>query len=187
MTNYPRFAFHVDEDSETWELYRQMKTEQYVIARKPESNMEPGAFVWQEKDDAEVKDVDDSLDTVREDFLDAVAALFLRGPGGRDWDFGPIFDALNWYEDEAIEDLRDLRNDAGTARIPREEREANPDLPDDPREMPSGAWDLVGEARQQFTLTGSRAFKPGENSSAKDRDEPHPEEMDLADFMGGCE
>lgn len=179
MTDYPQFAFDVDEENRTWRLLRQMKTEQYAIARKPTEETEPGEFIWQSKEQADVEDRDDDgLVPVRDEFLDAVGALFLRGPGGRDWELSPIFDALEWYEDEVADDLRSLRYETQRGRAPEEFDEAD----GEPRTMASGAWDLVKQARSEFTLTGSLAYKPGEQKSAKERDEPHENESTLGDF-----
>lgn len=186
MSDFPQFAFHVDEDDETWWLYRQMKTEQYAVASKPAPDLDPGDFYWQEKADADVEDRNDhGLQPVREEFLDAVAATFLRAPAGIGWELEPVYEPLTWYEDETIEDLRSLRNETQEARMVESARQELDSPYDNPREMPSGAWDLVKKARRQFTLSDSRAFKPDESPSAKDSGEPLAEEMDLADFMGG--
>lgn len=108
---------------------------------------------------------------VRDEFLDAVGALFLRGPAGRNWTLDPIFDALTWYEEECIEELRELRNDAMDGRDPNT----------DARSMPSEAWELVTAARSHFTLSDSRAFKFGEGDSDHDRGD-HPDDTALDQF-----
>jgi hypothetical protein len=195
MSKYPRFAFDADENVGTWRLYRQMKTEQYAIARKDAVDLEPGSFVWQDKDAADVERRDDETaadpDEVRDVFLDAVGVLFLRAPAGRNWEFGPIFDALNWYESEAIDDLRALRNDMGVSRMSVDARERmrkmGHDIPDNPREMTKEAWELVEQARSHFTLSGSLAFKPGESSGPADPERRHPDESSLDAFGSGSQ
>lgn len=158
----PDFAFRVDEDARAWALYRQTETQERPVAVRTRD--ETFWFALDREDGT------GDREPVRDDFLDAVGALFLRGPAGRDWTLEPIFEALTWYESECIDQLRALRNDAMTSR--------SPDA--DGRSMPSEVWDLVDVGRSHFALTDSRAFKPGEGRS-HDRG-PHPNDTALADF-----
>lgn len=177
------FAFRVDADAEAWALYRQTRTQQRVVAARTGERV---FWVGQDREDrAETV----GLEPVSDEFLDAVAATFLRGPAGRDWELQPIFDALAWYEAECIEDLRAVRNETQHARMHSDTRERmrekGHDVPESPRAMPSEAWDLVKQARSQFKLTESWAYKPGDTSTKGRPDgEKHPDEASLT-YYGG--
>lgn len=158
----PEFAFRIDEDSRSWVLYRQTATQERPIAACTRERT-----LWFGQD-RETQNGD--REPVSEDFLDAVGALFLRGPAGRDWTLEPIFEALEWYESACIDELRELRNEAMLNR--------EPDA--DGRSMPSEVWDLVETGRSHFTLSDSRAFKPGEVGS-HDRG-AHPADSTLEGF-----
>ncbi|APX98529.1 hypothetical protein [Natronorubrum daqingense] len=162
--SYPEFAFRVDEDTESWALYRQTETQERPVAVRTRDR--PFWF-GQDREDG-----NGTREPVSDDFLDAVAALFLRGPAGRDWTLEPIFDALEWYESECIDDLRELRTETMASRRPGA----------DGRSMPSEAWDLVTAARSHFTLTESRAFKAADpDTNDHDRGD-HPDDASLAEF-----
>ncbi|APX00186.1 hypothetical protein CHINAEXTREME_20450 (plasmid) [Halobiforma lacisalsi AJ5] len=163
MSN-PEFAFRVDDDTESWALYRQTATQERPIAVRTRDRT-----LWFGLDR---EDGNGDREPVRDDFLDAVGALFLRGPAGRDWTLTPIFDALTWYESECIEELRELRNETMASR--------SPDV--DGRSMPSEAWDLVEAARSHFTLSDSRAYKPGDRSTKDHERGEHPDDSSLGDF-----
>ncbi|OLZ39079.1 hypothetical protein A6E15_19135 [Natrinema saccharevitans] len=159
----PAFAFRVDEDARSWALYRQTNTQERPVTARTRART-----LWFGLDREEGNG---KREPVRDDFLDAVGAAFLRGPQGRDWTLEPIFEALTWYEQECIDELRELRNEAMTNR--------RPDA--DGRSMPDEAWDLVSVARSHFTLSDSRAFKPGEGGS-HDRRGEHPDDTGLDQF-----
>lgn len=158
------FAFRVDGDARAWVLYRQTDTQERPVAARTREE----AF-WFALDR---ENGTGEREPVRADFLDAVGALFLRGPAGQDWTLEPVFEALTWYESECIDELRELRNEAMTSRAPD----------DDGRSMPSEAWDLVDAGRSHFTLTGSRAFKPGDSSTKTHDRGDHPDDTALGDF-----
>ncbi|WP_440767520.1 hypothetical protein [Natronorubrum sp. DTA7] len=177
-SDYPAFAFRVDEDTRSWALFRQTKTqERPVVVRTRERTF----WFGQDREES-----NGTREPVRNDFLDAVAALFFRGPAGQDWTLDPIFDALEWYESECIDDLREIRNETSSARSPPEIndklREQGYDVPENPRAMPSEAWDLVTAARSHFALTDSRAFKAGDTSTRDHDRGDHPDDGSLLDF-----
>lgn len=147
----PAFAFRINEDARAWALYRQTDTQERPVAARTRDTT-----VWFTLDR---EDGNGDREPVSEDFLDAVGALFLRGPAGRDWTLEPIFEALEWYESECIDELRELRNEAMTSRAP----DAGG------RSMPSEAWDLVDAGRSHFTLSDSRAFKHRRLEQARPR------------------
>ncbi|ELY68931.1 hypothetical protein [Natrinema versiforme] len=160
----PAFAFRIDEDARSWALYRQTETQERPVAACTRDET-----LWFALDR---EDGTGDREPVREDFLDAVGAAFLRGSAGRDWTLEPIFEALTWYESECLDELRELRNEAMSSR--------RPDA--DGRSMPSEAWDLVSKARSHFTQTDSRAFKAADPST-KDHDRgDHPDETALGEF-----
>lgn len=171
--DYPRYAFRVEDGSDAWALYRQTKTQERPIAARTDSR--PFWFSL-DRDDG-----NGDREPVRQEFLDAVAVVFMRAPGpSPEWDFGPIFDALTDYEQAAIDDLRNLRGEQSSARVPAEERDEL--VPhENPRSIPDDVWGLIQHARFEFTLSESLATKG--DVSAKDRDEPLADEATFDDFQ----
>jgi hypothetical protein len=99
-----------------------------------------------------------------------------------------VFDALSWYEAEAIDDLRDLRNNMSVARLPKDVREemrvGGRGIPENPRSMTDSSWELVKRSRSQFTLSESLAFKPGKGGNTNP-ERRHLDETNLGAFGGG--
>lgn len=210
---YPAYFWEIDESEgvRSWRLFRETKTQKRILR----ANVEVLDYEAFEDDDAETNIVQygfwNSLDSeqafgerreLSDEFVDAVAGLFIEGPGGRDWNLDPLFEGLEWYEEQFIEDLRYLRNTMNVGNpLPEERmRELYDDDPErleealDRREeivekygeeypeFPDEVNEFIEHCESSFTLTDSAAYKDGKGNPRH----PNPgEKADLTQFAGG--
>jgi hypothetical protein len=212
--SYPAYFWEINEEWEdgvrSWRLFRETKTQKRIIR----ANVEVLSYDKFEDDEAVTNiaqygfwnsvDPEQSFGErrdLRKEFVDAVAGLFIKAVAARDWNIDPLFEDLEWYEEQFVEDLRYLRNAANLGN-PLSEEELREMYEDDPEflekrlerraetvekygekppEIPDEVNEFIKHCRSAFKLTESAAYKPEEDGGHH----PNPgEETDLTQFGG---